>query len=116
MPATTHPRTTVTGPLAALVGADQQVPLATGGAVRYANLDIAASAPALQSVVDRVAELLPFYSSVHRGAGYASAVSTAAYETARRTIGAFVGARSDDVVQVVRNTTDALNLLSLIHI
>jgi selenocysteine lyase/cysteine desulfurase len=59
-----------------------------------------------------VAEFLPYYSSVHRGAGYASAVSTAAYETARRTIGAFVGARGDDVVQVVRNTTDALNLLA----
>lgn len=98
--------------LAALVGADEQVPLVTGGTARYANLDIAASAPALQSVADRVAEFLPFYSSVHRGAGYASAVSTAAYETARRTIGAFVGARSDDVVQVVRNTTDALNLLA----
>ncbi len=99
-------------PLAALVGADEQVPLVTGGSVRYANLDIAASAPALQSVADRVAEFLPYYSSVHRGAGYASAVSTAAYETARRTIGAFVGARDDDVVQIVRNTTDALNLLA----
>lgn len=116
MPTNTHTsaqaRAARTRPLARLVGADQQVPLVTGGPVRYANLDIAASAPALQSVADRVAEFLPFYSSVHRGAGYASAVSTAAYETARRTIGAFVGARGDDVVQVVRNTTDALNLLA----
>ncbi|HEY0951189.1 aminotransferase class V-fold PLP-dependent enzyme [Nocardioides sp.] len=108
--ATTH--TALTHPLAALVGADQHVPLVTGGTVRYANLDIAASAPALQAVADRVAEFLPYYSSVHRGAGYASAVSTAAYETARRSIGAFVGARADDVVQVVRHTTDALNLLA----
>ena len=109
---TNPPRTALARPLAALVGADEQVPLVTGGTVRYANLDIAASAPALQTVADRVAEFLPYYSSVHRGAGYASAVSTAAYETARRTIGAFVGARADDVVQVVRHTTDALNLLA----
>lgn len=114
MPTTTSTRTETapSRPLALLVGSAEQVPLVTGGTARYANLDIAASAPALRSVADRVAEFLPFYSSVHRGAGYASAVSTAAYETARRTIGAFVGARSDDVVQVVRNTTDALNLLA----
>lgn len=112
---TTHSTTDNTrriAPLAALVGAGAPVPLIDGTTTSYANLDIAASAPALQAVADRVAEFLPFYSSVHRGAGYASAVSTAAYETARRTIGAFVGARPDDVVQVVRHTTDALNLLA----
>ena len=99
-------------PLAALVGADLRVPLVTGGEVRYVNLDLGASAPALQAVADRVAAFLPYYSSVHRGAGYASIVSTDSYEAARRTIGAFVGARPDDVVQVVRNTTDAFNLLA----
>lgn len=99
-------------PLAPLVGTGLEVPLVTGGTTTYANLDIAASAPALQAVADRVAAFLPYYSSVHRGAGHASAVSTAAYETARRTIGAFVGARSDDVVQFTRHTTDAFNLLA----
>ena len=99
-------------PLAELVGADVQVPLVTGGTTRYVNLDLAASAPALRPVADRVAELLPLYSSVHRGAGYASAVCTAAYEAARGEIAAFVGVRAEDVVQIVRNTTDALNLLA----
>lgn len=99
-------------PLAEVVGAQTQVPLVHGGTVRYVNLDYAASAPPLRSVADRVAELLPLYSSVHRGAGYASAVSTSAYETARRDIGAFVGARDDDVVVFTRHTTDALNLLA----
>jgi len=104
-------------PLAELLGADLQVPLVTGGTTRYANLDLAASAPALRPVGARVAELLPLYSSVHRGAGYASAVCTAAYEAARGEIAAFVGARADDpdrgdIVQIVRNTTDALNLLA----
>ncbi len=110
---TTFPdRTRTVGALLPVVGDDLRVPLVTGGTVPYANLDIAASAPALRSVAARVAELLPYYSSVHRGAGYASAVSTAAYETARRTIAGFVGARPDDVVQVVRHTTDAFNLLA----
>ena len=105
-------RTSATAALLPVVGDDLQVPLVTGGSVRYANLDIAASAPALRSVAERVDELLPFYSSVHRGAGHASAVSTAAYETARQVVADFVGARPDDVVQLVRHTTDAFNLLA----
>jgi selenocysteine lyase/cysteine desulfurase len=100
------------GPLADVVGADLDVPLVTGGSARYVNLDYAASAPALRAVADRVTELLPLYSSVHRGAGYASAVCTSAYEAARRTLASFTGAREDDVVIFTRNTTDALNLLA----
>jgi len=100
------------GPLAEVVGDRTQVPLVHGGSTRYANLDYAASAPPLRIVADRVAELLPLYSSVHRGAGYASAVCTGAYETARGGIGAFTGARDSDVVVFTRHTTDALNLLA----
>ncbi len=99
-------------PLPRVVGADLEVPLVDGGRVRYANLDLAASAPALQAVADHVAELLPYYASVHRGAGYASQVCTAALERARAAVGRFVGARADDVVVFTRNTTDALNLLA----
>jgi selenocysteine lyase/cysteine desulfurase len=99
-------------PLAEVIGADLTVPLVSGGVARYVNLDYAASAPALRAVADQVAELLPLYSSVHRGAGYASAVCTSAYESARAEIGRFVGARDDDVVIFTRNTTDALNLLA----
>jgi selenocysteine lyase/cysteine desulfurase len=98
--------------LVPVVGRDLHVPLVTGEIVRYVNLDYAASAPALQYVADHVGTVLPLYSSVHRGAGYASAVCTAAYESARTDIASFVGARADDVVIVTRNTTDALNLLA----
>jgi selenocysteine lyase/cysteine desulfurase len=56
--------------------------------------------------------VLPSYASVHRGAGYASKVSTALYENARAAVGAFVGAREDDVTVLTRNTTDSLNLLA----
>jgi selenocysteine lyase/cysteine desulfurase len=99
-------------PLLPVVGANLPAPLVTGGSVRYANLDYAASAPALERVAARVAEVLPYYASVHRGAGYASQVSTALLERSRTTIGEFVGARAGDVVVLTRNTTDALNLLA----
>jgi selenocysteine lyase/cysteine desulfurase len=99
-------------PLAEVIGGDLTVPLVHGGTARYVNLDYAASAPALRAVADRVAELLPLYSSVHRGAGYASAVCTSAYEAARAEIAGFVDAGDDDVVIFTRNTTDALNLLA----
>jgi selenocysteine lyase/cysteine desulfurase len=99
-------------PVLPVTGHDTLAPLVDGRRVPYANLDVAASAPALQAVADRVAATLPLYASVHRGAGYLSQVSTALYEQARRTIGDFVGAREDDVTIVVRNTTDALNLLA----
>ena len=84
------------------------MPLVSGEWVRYANLDNAASAPALESVADAVAELLPYYGSVHRGAGFASLVSTEAYTRAREVVRGFVGAREDDLVLFTRNTTDAL--------
>src|SRR3954468_5900003 len=98
--------------LPAVVGAGVRVPLVTGRGGEYANLDLAASAPALQTVADHVAQVLPLLSSVHRGAGYLSQVSTALLERARECVGEFVGARETDVVVFTRNTTDALNLLA----
>ena len=50
---------------------------------RYVNLDYAASAPCLASVKHAVDELLPWYSCVHRGAGFKSQLCTEAYEGAR---------------------------------
>jgi len=87
-------------------------PLDGGLSVPYANLDYAASAPALEAVADAVTRALPLYASVHRGAGYLSQVSTALYETAREAIGDFVAARPEDAVVITRNTTDSMNLLA----
>jgi selenocysteine lyase/cysteine desulfurase len=95
-----------------LVGADQEVPLVTGERRRYVNMDYAASAPALEEVARAVAEMLEWYSSVHRGAGFKSRASTAAYEGARESVRSFVGARPDDAVIFTRNTTDSINLLA----
>jgi selenocysteine lyase/cysteine desulfurase len=95
-----------------VVGEDVPVPVAGGGTVPYANLDYAASAPCLDVVRDAVEAALPYYSSVHRGAGYASQVMTDRYERARETVRAFVGAWRRDAVVFTRNTTDAMNLLA----
>ncbi|WP_018775281.1 aminotransferase class V-fold PLP-dependent enzyme [Arthrobacter sp. 131MFCol6.1] len=99
-------------PLAAVTGAEIQAPLITGGHTRYANLDYGASAPALSVVSAYLNEILPYYASVHRGAGYASQISTSVYENARDIVRDFVGGRPDDSVIFTRNTTDSLNLLA----
>ena len=113
MTATREPSAAVHGSDALrLVGAETEVPLVMGGTRRYVNLDYAASAPALQAVHDAVEELLGWYSSVHRGAGFKSRASTAAYEGARESIRAFVNGRPDDAVIITRNTTDSINLLA----
>ncbi|MBF6333961.1 aminotransferase class V-fold PLP-dependent enzyme [Nocardia transvalensis] len=98
--------------LARVSGCDLRVPLVQGGTRTYANFDYAASAPALAQVTDRVTELLPFYASVHRGAGYASRISTDCYENARGSVARFLNCADDQVVVFTRNTTDSLNLLA----
>jgi selenocysteine lyase/cysteine desulfurase len=88
------------------------VRLAGGRTVDYANLDYAATAPCLVAAADAVTALLPWYASVHRGAGAASQRCTLAYEQARGSVAEFLGARPGDHVVFTRNTTDALNLLA----
>ncbi|GAA4370473.1 aminotransferase class V-fold PLP-dependent enzyme [Agromyces bauzanensis] len=100
------------GPLAALVDAGLEVPVLGGGFVRHVNLDVAASAPALDAVAAHVARVLPYYASVHRGSGYPSQAVTTLVEDARIAVARHVGARVDDLVVFTRNTTDAFNLLA----
>ncbi len=59
-------------------------------------------------------DFLPWYSSVHRGAGYKSRQATAAYEQARRSALAFAGRDpdGDDIAVICRNTTEAINHLA----
>ena len=65
-----------------VLGSDLKVTLADGRVVSYANLDYAATAPCLAAVASAVNDLLPWYASVHRGAGAASRRATAS--TSRR--------------------------------
>jgi selenocysteine lyase/cysteine desulfurase len=65
------------------------------------------------AVVDAIERFLPYYSGVHRGTGYKSRVSTAAFESARTVVGDFVGADPDrDVVVFTKNTTEAIYKLA----
>ena len=91
---------------------DHAATVAVLGVPGQINLDYAATAPCARAASDAVTELLPWYASVHRGAGALSQRCTLAYERARQTIGDFVGARAEDHVIFTRNTTDALNLLA----
>jgi selenocysteine lyase/cysteine desulfurase len=99
--------------LARLVGDEVPVPCVDGTDRPYLSLDAAASTAALPAVADRVRSFLPWYSSVHRGAGWKSQLATAAYEEARGGALRFAGREGrDDVAVICRNTTEAINHLA----
>lgn len=108
-----HPRADVAALRQRIVGIDQPVPVLGGGMLPYVNLDNAASTPALVDVLEAVNRFLPYYASVHRGTGFKSRLSTAAYDHAHEAIGRFVGAdlRTNTVI-FGKNTTEAINKLS----
>jgi selenocysteine lyase/cysteine desulfurase len=97
---------------ARVLGSDTEVECADGVRRRYVNLDNAASTPVLAEVWEAVAEFMPLSSSVHRGSGQKSQLSTAAYESARGSVARLAGARRSDEVVFVRNTTEAINVLA----
>jgi len=77
------------------------------------NLDNAASTPPLKRVRDAVTGFSDVYSSVHRGTGYKSRLTTEAYEQAREIVARFLDV--DDASQVVifvKGATDALNRIA----
>src|SRR5689334_2396509 len=90
-------------------GVDSLVPLLDGSLRRYTNLDNAASTPPFKAVRQAIDGFAPWYSSVHRGSGFKSQLSTHAYEQARAAIAEFVGADPDrQVVIFAKQTTEAL--------
>jgi selenocysteine lyase/cysteine desulfurase len=100
-------------PLATLVGDGFPVPCLDGVERPYADLDAAASTGALPAVASAVWDLLPRYSSVHRGAGHKSQLATSAYEQAHRALLAFAARDPErDVAIICRNTTEAINHLA----
>lgn len=95
------------------IGVDTQVPLLSGNTTTYVNLDNAASTPPLKSVGEAVEKFLPYYSSVHRGNGFKSQLSTHLYETARLDVLRFVNADPTEHTCIFgKNTTEALNKLA----
>jgi len=101
------------GGLARLVGQDGLAPCVDGSRRPYVDLDAAASTGAMVEVAAVLGEALESYASVHRGAGWRSRSSTAAYEQARQALLRFAGKKGDDDVAVIcRNTTEAINHLA----
>ncbi|MFO7680412.1 MAG: aminotransferase class V-fold PLP-dependent enzyme [Chloroflexota bacterium] len=96
-----------------VVGLDALVPLLDGSLAPYINLDNAASTPSFRQVLDAINRFMPYYSSVHRGTGFKSRLSTAAYDQSHEIIGKFVGADLDaNTVIFGKNSTEALNKLA----
>jgi len=96
-----------------VVGAETKIPLKNGQLITAINFDNAASTPPLVSVMKEINNFSSMYSSIHRGTGYKSKVSSQLFEEARSTILNFVNADlSNDTVIYVKNTTEAINKLS----
>ncbi len=98
---------------ASVVGLNQKAPLLNGSFRTYINFDNAASTPTLGPVLETVNKFMEWYSSVHRGTGFKSQISTAAFDEARRIIGNFVGANEQEHAVIFgKNASEAINKLS----
>lgn len=96
-----------------VVGVETKVPLKNGRMVTAVNFDNAATTPPFYSVIQEIVNFAPWYSSVHRGAGYKSKLSSSIFEESRIGILDFVNADTDSHTAIfVKNTTEALNKLS----
>ena len=95
------------------VGIDSRVPVLDGSLRRYTNLDSAASTPTLKSVLEAVERFMVYYSSVHRGMGFKSQLSTHFFERAREITLDFLGADPHEHTCIfVKNATEGLNILA----
>ncbi len=95
-----------------VVGTDTLVPLDNGTYTTVINFDNAATTPAFHSVEKEVRDFLPWYSSIHRGRGYKSVISTDTYEAGREIISRFVKADKTDTIIYTKSSTEAINLLA----
>ena len=87
--------------------------LVTADGEPWHYLDTAASAQKPQVVVDAMSRALGVdYATVHRGVYGRSAQMTLGYESARRRVAEFIGAKSENEVVFVRGATEAINLIA----
>lgn len=96
-----------------IMGLDIKVPIGRGRYVTEINLDNAATTPPFKTVMDDVMNFSSWCSSIHRGTGYKSKLSSQVYEDGRKAVEKFVGADSElDTVIFTKNTTESINLLA----
>lgn len=83
------------------------------GLLPYINFDNAATTPPLKAAAQAVFSFLPWYSSIHRGAGYKSQLSTELYTRSRDYVTRFFTGDTDLYTTVFgKNATDAINKAS----
>ena len=96
-----------------VVGVNTKVPLVNGEYVNEINFDNGATTPPFLSVMREIRDFAPWYSSIHRGTGYKSQLSSELYEGGRDIIKKFVHAdQTRDVVIYTKNTTESINMLA----
>jgi len=96
-----------------VIGTNVKVPVVNGEYVNEINFDNAATTPPFFSVMRDIGDFAPWYSSVHRGTGYKSELSSNLYEQGRDIIKKFVHAdHTRDVVIYTKNTTESINMLA----
>ncbi|MCT4597960.1 MAG: aminotransferase class V-fold PLP-dependent enzyme [Vallitalea sp.] len=94
-------------------GASSTIPLANGKFTTEINFDNAATTPPLKSVMNAINNFSPWYSSIHRGTGYKSNLSSQVYDDARKIIADFVNMDNKySTVIFVKNTTEAINKIA----
>lgn len=96
-----------------VVGIDKMVPLLNGNKARYIYFDNAASTPTLEPVLSSLNSFMEWYSSIHRGTGFKSQISTHYFEQARKIVAEFFNVNlKDHLVIFGKNGTEAINKLA----
>ena len=95
-----------------ILGVNKKVPLISGKTVTAINFDNAATTPPLKSVMEDILNFAPWYSSIHRGEGYKSQLTTKLYDDSRDIVKKFIKADINSTVIYVKNSTEAFNTLS----
>ncbi|MBW9145708.1 aminotransferase class V-fold PLP-dependent enzyme [Clostridium sp. CM028] len=95
-----------------ILGINKKVPLISGKNVTAINFDNAATTPPFKSVMEDIIDFAPWYSSIHRGEGYKSQLTTRLYDDSRNIVSKFVNADFNNTVIYVKNSTEAFNKLS----
>ena len=96
-----------------ILGLDKETPLLDGTTTTYVSLDNGASTPPMIDAVDALNNFMPYYSSVHRGTGFKSRLSTRIFDESREIIAEFVNADlSENTIIFGKNASEALNKLA----
>lgn len=96
-----------------VVGTNAKIPISSGKLVSSINFDNAATTPPFVSVLNKILDFAPWYSSIHRGRGYKSQISSEIYDNSRKIVSNFVKADlNHHTVIYVKNSTEAINKLS----